>query len=204
MSHSYSSKGSRQYRYYVCQRAQQRGWQECPAPSVPAGEIERFVVDQIKCVGRDPRVIKETLAQTRSQAENQIERLTAERGGLCGQLRDDHIELGRLAAESRPGDPRFMDAQDRIREAERRITQIDDELAMLQDDLIDEREVAAALADFDALWECLVPREQARVIELLVERVAYDGEGGNVSITFRPSGMKALAGELAQRKEEAA
>ena len=88
--------------------------------------------------------------------------------------------------------------------AERRVTQIDDELATLEGDLIDEREVAAALADFDALWECLVPREQARVIELLVERVAYDGQGGNVAITFRPSGIKALAGELAARKEEAA
>jgi site-specific DNA recombinase len=39
MSHSYSSRGSRRYRYYVCQRAQKKGWQACPSPSVPAGEI---------------------------------------------------------------------------------------------------------------------------------------------------------------------
>lgn len=204
MSHTYSSKRSRQYRYYVCHRAQQRGWQACPSPSVPAGEIERFVVEQIKCVGRDPLVIKETLTQARCQAEDQIARLKAERGGLCDRLRDDHAELGRLAAESRPGDPRLADAHDRIRAAERRITQIDDELATLEGDLIDEREVATALSDFDAVWDCLAPREQSRVIELLVERVAYDGDGGNISITFRPSGIKALAGELAERKEEAA
>lgn len=204
MSHTYSAKGSRQYRYYVCQRAQQRGWQECSAPSVPAGEIERFVVDQIKCVGRDPRVIKETLAQARSQAEGQIERLKAERGGLCGRLRDDHAELGRLAATSRPGDPRLADAHDRIRDAERRVTQIDDDLAALDGDLIDERDIAAALVNFDALWGCLAPREQSRVIELLVERVNYDGDGGNISITFRPSGIKTLGVELAERKEEAA
>ena len=54
------------------------------------------------------------------------------------------------------------------------------------------------------MWDCLAPREQARVIELLVQQVAYDGDGGNISITFRPSGIKALAGELAERKEEAA
>jgi len=204
MSHTYSAKGSRQYRYYVCQRAQQRGWQECPSPSVPAGEIERFVVDQIKSVGRDPLIIKETLAQARSQAEDQIERLKAERSELRGRLRDDHAELGRLAAASRPGDPRLVDAHDRIRDAERRVTEIDDELATLDGELVDEAEVAAALADFDAVWDCLAPREQARAIELLVERVEYDGDGGSVSITFRPSGIKALAGELANRKEEAA
>ncbi len=204
MSHTYSAKGNRQYRYYVCQRAQQRGWQECPSPSVPAGEIERFVVDQIKCVGRDPLVIKETLAQACSQAEDEIERLKAERGELRRRLRDEHAELGRLAASSHPGDPHLADAHDRIRNAERRVTQIDDELATLAGDLVDEAEVAAALADFDAVWDCLAPREQARIIELLVERVAYDGDGGNISITFRPSGIKSLAGELAERKEEAA
>ena len=83
-------------------------------------------------------MIKETLAQARSQAEDQIERLKAERGGLRGRLRDDHAELGRLAATSHPGDPRLADAHDRIRDAERRVTEIDDELATLDGDLVDE------------------------------------------------------------------
>ena len=29
-----------------------------------------------------------------------------------------------------------------------------------------------------------------------IERVEYDGQAGNVSITFRPSGVKTLAAEL--------
>lgn len=204
MSHTYTSRGSREYRYYVCTRAQKQGWDECPAPSVPAGDIDRFVVDQIRCIGRDPALIKETLDRVRSLTEEQIGRLQAERDGLRGQLRDDHAELGRLGAMAHPGDPRLADAHDRIRDAERRVTEIDDELAVLGSDLLEERDVAAALADFDAVWECLAPREQSRVIDLLVERVAYDGAGGSVSITFRPSGIKALAGELARRKDTAA
>jgi site-specific DNA recombinase len=204
MNHAYTSKGNRQYRYYTCHRAQKQGWQECPAPSIPAGEIERFVVDQIKGIGRDPLVIKETLAQARRQAEDQIERLRAERGGLVARLRSAHAKLGRLAAESQPGDPRLADAHDRIREAERRTTEVDDELATLDGELVDETEATAALAEFSNLWDCLTPREQARVIELLVERVAYDGRAGKVAITFRPTGIKTLASELAERKGEAA
>jgi site-specific DNA recombinase len=204
MNHAYSAKGGCQYRYYVCYRAQQHGWQACPAPSIPAGEIERFVVNEIKAVGRDPLAIKETLAQARRQAEEQIECLKAERAGLLARLRHDHAELGRLGSSSNPGDPGLVDAHDRIQDAERRVTEIDDELAALNGNLVDEAEVAAALDDFDALWECLAPREQARVIELLVEQISYDGDGGNISITFRPTGIKVLAGELAKRKEEAA
>jgi site-specific DNA recombinase len=202
MNHAYSKKDSRQYRYYVCHRAQTRGWKSCPAPSIPAGEIERFVVNEIKSVGRDQSIIQETLAQARRQAEEQIERLKAERTGLRARLRDDHAELGRLA--SSPSDPGLVDAHDRIRDAERRMTEIDDELAVLTSNLVDEAEVAAALGDFDTVWDCLAPREQARVIELLVEQISYDGNGGNISITFHPTGIKTLAGELAKRNEEAA
>ena len=204
MSHSFTARGPRQYRYYVCQRAQTRGWDACPNPSIPAGEIERFVVDEIKCVGRDPQVIRETLAHVRHQAEEQIANLKSERAGLVRTLRDSHGEIGQLAAVSTPGNRRLIDAQDRVRDAEQRVTQIDDELAKLTEDLVDECEVASALADFDALWATLAPREQARVVELLVDRVAYDGQAGSVAITFRLSGVRTLAAELAAERGEAA
>lgn len=142
------------------------------------------------------------MAQARLQVEDQIERLKAERVELRRQLRDDHAELGRTAAH--PGDPRLADAHDRIRNAERRLTQIEDDLAVLDRDLVDEAEVTAALAGFDAVWDRLSPREQSRVIELLVECVTFDGDGGNISITFRPTGLKTLASERAERKEQAA
>ena len=44
-----SSGGNKRYRYYVCLNAQKRGWQSCPTKSIPAPEIERFVVDQVRC-----------------------------------------------------------------------------------------------------------------------------------------------------------
>ena len=43
------------------------------------------------------------------------------------------------------------------------------------------------------MWESLSPREQARLLHLLVERVDYDGRDGTISITFHASGIKALA-----------
>jgi len=42
MMHSYTSKGNRCYRYYVCYTAQKEGWHACPSKSLPAEEIERF------------------------------------------------------------------------------------------------------------------------------------------------------------------
>jgi site-specific DNA recombinase len=48
MVNSLTTKGSRRYRYYLCRQAQKRGWKTCPAPSVPASEIERLVSEQIQ------------------------------------------------------------------------------------------------------------------------------------------------------------
>jgi hypothetical protein len=66
-------------------------------------------------------MIKETLAQARRQAEEQIERLKAERAGLRARLRNDHAELVRLASSSSPGDPGLVDAHDRISDLRRHV-----------------------------------------------------------------------------------
>jgi site-specific DNA recombinase len=55
MVHSYASHGAKRYHYYVCSSAQRRGWSTCPSPSVPAAEIERFVVDEIRTAAREKR-----------------------------------------------------------------------------------------------------------------------------------------------------
>lgn len=205
MAHSHTTKdGTKRYRYYVCVNAQKRGWKNCPSKSVPAGEIERFVVDQIRGIGRDPGLVAATLAQARKQSEERIKALEAECRGLVRQRGRDDADL--RAASLADGDAqsvsRSADLLERIGAAQNRIDAIDAELADLRRGMIDETDVATALADFDGLWESLSLRERARVIELLVERVEYDGAEETVSVTFRPSGFQALPDEFAN--EEAA
>ena len=200
MTHAYTQKKDRLYRYYVCARAQKRGWQSCPSKSVPAGEIERFVVDQIRCIGRDPGLVAETLELTRRQAEEGIERLGKEREIVKRELKRDHAALGKAT------DPAHLaDLHDRIQTAERRLQEIRDEINTIRDGMVGEDQIRTALADFDDLWAALTPKEQARIIQLLVERVVYDGGAGTVAVTFRPSGIRALDGEAEPPgREEAA
>ncbi len=99
MSHTYTcKKGNRRYRYYVCGTAQRNERDQCPAPSVPAGEIERFVVDQIHQIGTDPQLITETMRQVRLQSEVGIQRLSEERSSLQHQLRSHHADLQATAS----------------------------------------------------------------------------------------------------------
>jgi site-specific DNA recombinase len=54
--------------------------------------------------------------------------------------------------------------------------------------------VRTALHEFDQLWNELFPAEQARIIQLLVERVDVGIEG--VDIKLRVDGVTSLVGEL--------
>ncbi len=187
MGHTYTCKGNKRYRYYVCLNAQKRGWQSCASKSVPAGEMEQFVVDQIRAVGNDPVVLAETVRRVRVQAEAKRVDQRAEEKRLNKEMARLHAALARAKPED------AADLHARVEETEKRLTALRDEIAATVGDVVSESDVAAALVNLGPAWEALVPREQARVIGLLVEGVEYDGAKGTVSVTFRPSGIKALS-----------
>jgi len=204
MIHSHTNKRNRLYRYYVCTGAQKHGWDACPTKSVPAAEIERFVVDQIRRVGKDPSLVAETLRETWRQSQESIDALETERRALERELKRCNAEVRRLAAQAAGnGDTaatgRLADLQDRIRVAEQRATEIREEALALTRGRVDERELAAALSEFDPVWDSLAPRERTRVVQLLVQRVSYDGGKGTVAVTFHQAGIKTLAEEQASR-----
>jgi site-specific DNA recombinase len=198
MIHTYSVKGgenSKRYRYYVCVQAQKRGWQTCATKSVPAGEIEKFVVEQIKRVGRDPAVLAGTLRQLRQQHAKGMSDLETQEKVLGRELVRCNAALRKVVASGAPDPAPLAELNEQIRLTEQKVTEVREQALRLGRERVEPGDVAAALSAFDPLWEQLAPKEQARVIQLLVERVDYDGKAGTVSITFHPSGIKALAQE---------
>ncbi|KAA5535675.1 hypothetical protein FYK55_28400 [Roseiconus nitratireducens] len=111
--------------------------------------------------------------------------------------------MGRLAGED-TDDGRLADVQERIQMAEARMKEIDREMDALRDPVVDDAKVLESLTQFDGVWAALPPRDQARIVELLIERIVYDGRGGDLSITYLPTGVRSLADEFTSETEEAA
>jgi site-specific DNA recombinase len=197
MVHNHTTrKGHKRYRYYVCQQAQSRGWRTCPAPSVPAAEMERFVINEIRGLGRDPALLAEALKQARLRQEREVAALEAERGGLERELGRYGAEEDRLAGKASPDAQtaqRLACLQEKKGVLERRATEVREQLTTLKGEMVEANEFLEAFSRFDPVWEALSPREQARVVQLLVRRVDYDGPQGKVAITFHPGGIKMLA-----------
>jgi site-specific DNA recombinase len=72
------------------------------------------------------------------------------------------------------------------------VTQLAVDGRELEADQIDEADALQSLADFHPVWEALTTREQARLIQMLVTKVGYDGQTGKVTVDFRSTGIKEL------------
>jgi DNA invertase Pin-like site-specific DNA recombinase len=129
MSPTHTRKNGRLYRYYLSQTVLKQGSSDCPVARVPAAEIEKIVIDQVRILLLSPEII----VQTWRSARKTIKGLT-------------------------------------------------------------ESEVRIALKAFDPIWNELFPAEQARIIQLLVERV--DVRTDRVDIQLWIAGVTSLIGEL--------
>ncbi len=204
MAHAYTRKGRKRYRYHVCRNAQQRGWSGCPSKSLGAHDIETAVVEHIRGIGRNDTVVQATVEKVREQSDRRMVDLEVERLGQERELKQLYSSVEKLvrsagsdSANGRSTTDQLADLQDRIRTTEQRVTAIREEVITLEREAVGEGELSQALAHFDPVWESLSPREQSRIIRVLVERIGYDGRDGTVTVAFRSLGIKALCTEAA-------
>lgn len=103
--------------------------------------------------------------------------------------------------QASPAVDRLVDLQERIRDGERRMTELREKALAISHKVVDQKEVAQAMSLFDPLWESMPPREQVRVISLLASRVDYDGARNKVAVTFHPNGIQTLTEEFTDEED---
>lgn len=64
-----------------------------------------------------------------------------------------------------------------------------EEIVELKRQRVDDFEVKAGLATFEPVWESLSVAEQSRLLDLLVEKVVYDGSESTIAVTFSPPSL---------------
>jgi site-specific DNA recombinase len=198
MVHNFTGRNGRRYRYYTCTHAIKSGRAACPSPNLPAAEVEKLVVDRIRCIARDQTLRTEVLRQARTLVAANLENLRTESDGLKRDLARYHAELQKLTADGPVRGvkaDRIADLQCLIAQAETRLAEVRAQIQKQDDERVEEHDILAAFADFDGMWNTLSPREQAQVLTLLVERVEFDAATSEILISFHPSAIKTLAQE---------
>ena len=196
MTHAFTERRGKSFRYYRCVNAVKRGAEACPTGSVPAMKIEEFVVEQTKRIGADPALCEETFRQVQAHVANERRGLKAEAKRLEREVAAARGELGRLTtgvtrASGAAADAlmaKLAETQERFTTLERRQRVVTERQVALAAQDVDPDAVRRALARFTDLWEVLLSPERERVVRLLIDRVDYNGATGQLKITFSATG----------------
>ena len=69
MGATFAKKNGKTYRYYLCLRARKSGYEECPVRTLPAGDIEALVVQQVRRVLQAPEIVARVCRVAREAVE---------------------------------------------------------------------------------------------------------------------------------------
>ena len=199
MIHTYVQKKNTLYRYYVCVKAHQRGWNKCLTKSVSAPTLEGAVVQHIRGICRNPEMLGEVMRQIDDQhaarrsglekeqtaAERELEKLAAQITGLAALVNAP-------GAASRSAIDRLADLHERAAVLERQLAQVRRQLRDIDAERVDATDLQRALDNFDPLWEHMSAWDQEQFVHTLVEQIRYDGTTGTVTVGFRSNGIRSL------------
>lgn len=205
MVHSYVSKKNRFYRYYVCVKAHQRGWAQCETRSVSAPALENAVVEQLRGIARNPAMLRAVLCQIEERRLQDAAGISKEKADIELELKKVAQESGDMAstaADARLAAGRLVELEDRAAHLRDRLTGIQRQMAEIEAERANPKDVEAALHEFEPLWEQLSTWEQERFIRTLVEQVRYDGRTGTVTVGFRSNGIRDLCDWAATKQED--
>ncbi|HPI77039.1 MAG TPA: recombinase family protein [bacterium] len=204
MIHTFTQKGNRTYRYYLCSNAHKQGWKCCPTKTVSAGQLEQFVVGRIRDIGKNSTILEETIKSVIGQRRDKRPAIIAEVERLRNEIERLKKEGRRLVegfARCNSGTSPIIAEQitrvdESIAEKNRLMSEARERLLRYELETVDTADIRNALAAFDPIWDVLYVREKTRIVQMLVQKVVYDGVAGTVGITFHPNGIKQLAKEM--------
>lgn len=185
MGHSYTKKtATKVYRYYICGKAVKTGWKNCPYPSLPAAEIEEFIVEELVKIGNDKSVLTELIESFNKQNcsdlsenakyESSLKRSLKEMSLKISKCKNDSLEI----ADLRKQEVLLVDALDGAK-TERTL--------ILNRIETGELELRNLFSNFLQVWQNLNFKDKYEIINLLIERVTYNGKDGDIFITFKSS-----------------
>ena len=204
MGLTYTQKGPRRYTYYHCAKDAKRAVSRCRLKRVPAGDIEKVVLEQLSAVFRTPTLMSQTYFAAKGMEEAGRERLLKQKE----RLEDDLLKVRAHALEKAEPNGNGSDPGATLAEFNEeavtlsgQLTDVSARAQAFEADPVAEREVAEAFQSVETFWEDLFPLERNRLIRLLVEKVEIRETG--IDMELKTRGLTSLIIELSGLASEA-
>ena len=184
---TYTQKHDRRYTYYVCIKDDKKAISECPLSSLPTGEVDRMILQQLSTIFKTPTM----LANVYSAA---IEDMVKNKKELLERKTELAKELVKMKAAEMTESMEFQTI-------EKEIAELETELKMHKDCELSRKDISDAFESLEGLWEELFPVERYRLAHLLIEKIAITRNSMKVEI--KTHGVKSLVMEIQAGNPEA-
>ena len=198
MGPNFAIKNERRYTYYVCQKDQKRPVSNCPIKRVPAGDIEKAVLEQLNAVFRTPTLVAKTYFVAKDIEKEEHQRLLSQKGTLEKEMAEVRKKAGKLASlENGPPDKEktLIELNGQAVALTQQIGEVNARCLAFEDTDIAESDISIAFQRVETLWDDLFPVEQNRLVRLLVEKVEIRETG--IDMEIKTNGLAALISDLA-------
>lgn len=176
---------NRRYMYYLCIKDRGRAEQCCPLVRIPAGDIDRTILEQMARILKTPSMLAMVYNELRSY-ENQKRKavkqqqmeLEAKREKLRKQMLagDDPTELRR----------QFAETEDRLAQLKKQTEKLGREQSV--------HDLLNTCDSIGAIWEELFPVERYRLVHLLFAQIRIFND--HMVMDVKTDGLKSLIREL--------
>ena len=190
---TYSEKNGRRYIYYFCVKDDKKAVSECPIVRVPAGEVDRVILQQLSAVFRAPTLLAQIYldsGEVDSEKKEALLQRKTELEGQGGTLREKMFKL--LEENSESGKVECL--KEELKENGEELFRVESGLMDLDKSKITHEDMSAAFSSIDVLWGELFPGERYRLMHLLIEKITVYND--NIKIVLKTHGMASLAGEV--------
>jgi len=183
MTNSSKEKKGKLYLYYRCVQVISKGRDVCPVRTIPADEVERFLIDEFKALGNNQSLLRKSIEKANGMAQKGLEPLKQEKAAIDAQLAKIKQDLKRLVDILKSDDMPKVKIQSILSELselegakeklEFEIHRINTNMYHLSQHVIDAETFIKLFAEFPAVFDTFSFEEKRNLILLLVKEVIY-------------------------------
>jgi site-specific DNA recombinase len=192
MTPTYTVKNNKRYTYFQCLKDSKRGESCCPLKRVPAGDIEKTVLQQLAGIFKTPSLLVKTyvLAQ---RAEAEERKVLEKRMAELPYLR----EVARAKINVHPNIENQDDLADLRLEFNRlnqEMFEVSARLKRLKTKPLKETDILEALDNINGIWAELFPGEQQHLMNLLIDNIVLRKD--SMKMELKTANMTQLVSEI--------
>jgi site-specific DNA recombinase len=192
MTPTYTVKNNKRYTYFQCLKDSKRGESCCPLKRVPAGDIEKTILQQLAGIFKTPSLLVETYASAQ-KIEAEERKILQKRMAELPYLR----EVARAKINVHPNMGNQNDLADLRLEFNRlnqEMFETSARLKRLKTKPLKETDILEALDNINGIWAELFPGEQQRLLNLLIDNIVLRKD--SMKMELKTANMTQLVSEI--------